>query len=343
MRRYDVALVGFGNVGRALARQFDERRAELAAQGDLELALTAIVDRGAMVHDPAGLPLGELVRFKEQYGGLAAWPGVQQAVRPDELRSRGVEALVLATPTALADGQPGLAIARAALDCGLDLVLADKGPLLHAMPELEETAARVRCSLGTSATTGCALPSLTPLRAWFGLARIEEIRGVLNGTSNLILTRLRQEGATYAEALAEAQREGIAEPDPTLDVEGIDTAIKLFLLARGLLDPSVAWSQVERRGITELPESLVASARSGPGRLRLVGRARRAGASVDLTVAPELVAPGDPLHSVEGAEKAVTFVTREFGELTLQGGASSRLATASALVRDLLAAARARR
>ena len=343
MRRYDFALVGFGNVGRALARHFVERRASVLERFGIELALTAIVDRDAMVFDPAGLPLADLARWKESYGALVAWPGMQPAARPDELRSRGIEGLVLALPTNLIDGQPGLGLARAALDCGLDLVLADKGPALHALPELEEAAARVGASVGTSATTGSALPTLTVLRTWFGAARIDSIRAVLNGTSNLILNRLRQPGVSYADALAEAQREGIAEPDPRQDVEGFDTAIKLVILARGLLDPALTFASVERRGITDLPELLLESARRGPERLRLVGRAFRDGDRARVVVAPELVSPDDPFHPLEGAEKAVTFRSADLGDLTLSGGASSRTGTASALLRDLLAAARARR
>lgn len=343
MRRYDFALIGFGNVGRALALHALERRAQLRDAFAIDLALTAIVDRAASVADPLELPVAELVRFKEQYGALAAWPGAEGAVRPDELRGRGIEGVVIALPTDLERGEPGLSLARAALDCGLDVVLADKGPALHALPELEESAARASATLGTSATTGCALPRLSAVRDWFAGAAIDSIRGVLNGTSNRILTQLREPGADYAAALAQAQRDGIAEPDPRFDVEGWDTAVKLVILARGLLDPAVTLAQVERTGIAELPPALLAAARAGPERVRLVGHARREAGGVRLTVAPELVAPDDPLHAADGAEKAITFTSGDLGPLTVLGGASHRRGTASALLRDLLAAARARR
>ncbi len=343
MRRYDFALIGFGNVGRALAHHVGERRAALANDFGIDLALTAILDRGAMVAAPDRLPVAELARFKSQYGSLAAWPGVESALRPDELRARGIEGVVIALPTNLVDGEPGLSIARAALDCGLDVVLADKGPALHALPELEESATRANATLGTSATTGCALPRLSALRDWFAGAAIDSIRGVLNGTSNRILTQLREPGSDYAAALAQAQRDGIAEPDPTFDVEGFDTAVKLVILARGLLDPQATLERVERTGITHVPAALLAASRTGPQRLRLVGRATRTARGVELRVAPELVEPGDPLHAADGAEKAVTFHSGDLGPLTVLGGASHRLGTASALLRDLLAAARARR
>jgi len=343
LRRYDFAIVGFGNVGRELARHFAERRELVRERFDVDLVLTAVVDRSGAVFAAEGVPIDGLARRKEQRGSLADSPQAHPAPRPDELRARGVEGLVVALPTNLDGGEPGLSLARAALDSGLDLVLADKGPALFALPELLEKAARGGLFLGTSATTGCALPSLSVLRSWFGAARIDEISGVLNGTSNLIVTRLREPGSTYESALAEAQRLGIAEPDPTLDVEGFDTAIKLVILARGLIDPEASLRSVARRGIVGLPAELLAAARTGPERLRLVGRARRVGTSALLSVIPELVAPTDPLHDVEGTSKAVTFRGEDLGEMTLVGGASSRSGTASALLRDLVAAARARR
>ncbi len=349
MRRYDFAIVGFGNVGRALARHYEARRALIRDRFEIELRLTALVDRAGSLFDPEGLPIDDLARFKESYGSLGAWPGIRPALRPDELRGSGVEGIVIALPTNLECGEPGLSLTRAALDCGLDVVLADKGPPLFALPDLEEQAARAGVFLGTSGTTGSALPSLSVLRGWFGASSVTEISGILNGTSNLILTRLREPGATYESALAEAQRAGIAEPDPRLDVEGFDTAIKLVILTRGLMSQGATLASVERRGITGLAPELLEEGRRGSGRLRLVGRARRESTTrgtvttTHITVAPELVAPDDPLHDVDGTNKAIHFCGDDLGEFTLIGGASSRVGTASALLRDLIAAARGRR
>lgn len=343
MRRYDVALAGLGNVGRAFARLLAARAAQLRASHGIELVLAAASDRSAQVVDPAGVPVEELCRFKESGRALAEWPRAAPREPADALRSRGIEGLVDALPTRLEEGGDGLHLARAALDCGLDLVLADKGPLLHALPELEERAAAQRLFLGTSATTGCALPSLAVLRAWFATSPVTSIRGVLNGTTNRILTALRRDGASYAGELARAQADGIAEPDPAFDVEGFDSAVKLVILARGLLDPAVRLAGVERRGITALPGELLAAARRGPERLRLVARAVRSRNATRLSVLPELVEPGDPLHACDGAEKAVAFTSDDLGTLTVLGGASSRTGTAAALLRDLVAAARARR
>jgi homoserine dehydrogenase len=344
MRRLRFAIFGFGNVGRALARQVAGRRADVRTRFDVELELAAVVDRGgAVVANEDATPLDgeELARFKESGRPLSQWRDATKAPSIAELRGRAIAAIAITLPTNLDGGEPGLSLARAALEAKLHVALADKGPPLFALPELEQLAARRGRVLGTSATTGSALPSLAVLRGWLAASRVDEIRGVLNGTSNLILTRLREPGASYDAALAEAQRTGAAEPDPRLDVEGFDTAIKLVILARGLIDPHAELDRVVRRGITGLAAELLERARRGPERLRLVGRAVRESDGVRITVAPELVAPGDVLFDVEGTRKAVTFRSEDLGEMSLVGGASSLAGTASALQRDLIAAARA--
>jgi homoserine dehydrogenase len=152
----------------------------------------------------------------------------------------------------------------------------------------------------------------------------------------MILTLMRERGASFEEALAEAQRAGIAEPDPSYDVEGWDTAVKMTILARSLLDPSVSLRSVDRRGIDRVDPDLARMAREVGGRLRLVGRARRTAAGVAVTVAPEVVSPSDPFYLVEGPQKAARFVTDDLGEQVIMGGASGRRDVAAALLKDML-------
>jgi homoserine dehydrogenase len=167
---------------------------------------------------------------------------------------------------------------------------------------------------------------------------VREVSGVLNGTTNLMLTRMR-EGLSFADALAEAQRLGIAEPDPRYDVEGWDTAVKILIIARALLDPDATLGRVDRRGIDTVTPELHAEAEKSGGRVRLVGRARRTDAGVVLTVAPEVVGPDDPFYLLEGKKKAARFVSDDFGELTVIGGASGRRDVAAAMLKDMIHAA----
>ena len=139
---------------------------------------------------------------------------------PAELLAGGIECLVECLPTSFATGEPGLTWARAALEAGADVVFADKGPLVTALPELQAEADRRGRQLGMSGTTAGALPTLTVARRELAGAELREIAGILNGTSNLILTRMREGRVGFAEALAEAQREGIASPTPATTPRG---------------------------------------------------------------------------------------------------------------------------
>src|ERR1051325_5607002 len=165
------------------------------------------------------------------------------APSPQE-RARGVQCVVDCLAPYLATGEPGLTWALAALRTGADVVFADKGPLAIALPEVEAEAERCGRAIGTSGTTAGALPTLTVARRELAGATLVEISGILNGTTNLILTRMR-DGVAFDEALAEAQRAGVAEPDPRYDIEGWDTAVKFTILARGLLDPSFTLGRVD--------------------------------------------------------------------------------------------------
>lgn len=305
MRSFTYAIVGYGNVGRALAEHVDERRERIACEYGLEMELVATV-RSADTLTPEGLA----------------------KLAPD--------CVAICLPTNRETGEPGLTWARGALASGAGVVLADKGPALLALPELEEEAARRGAFVGASATCGSSLPTLSFARRELAGAEIREISAILNGTSNMILTLMRERGVTFAEALAEAQRLGIAEPDPAYDVEGWDTAVKLTILARALLDRSVSLAGVDRRGIDTLDPALVEHERATGGRLRLVGRARRDGTLTRLTVAPEVVAPDDPFYLVEGAYKAAKFATDDLGDLVVMGGASGRRDVAASMLKDML-------
>jgi homoserine dehydrogenase len=343
MRRYDFGIYGFGRVGRALARHFAQRRARIRESFDVELNLTWVVDSHAALFAPEGVEVEELAKVKEGGGSLADVPGCRPIAPPDTIRETGVEGVVLTLPTDLVHGEPGLSIARKSIDCELDVVLADKGPALFALPELEERAARCRVSLGTSGTTGCSLPSLDVLRRWFAAARVDEIAGILNGTSNYVLTRMRASTAgreqALTEALAEANAHGLTEADPVLDIEGHDAAVKLVILTRGLIDPRATLEQVDRRGLHELPEEMLRAQAQGSGRVRLIARAARGVERATMSVTPTLLPPDDPLFFVDGAQKAIRITSDDLGALTLVGGGTGPTATASALLRDLVTAA----
>ena len=338
--RVKLAIVGFGNVGRAFAEQLRQRRDWLAETCGLELSLIGVADRSGALVDHRGLEVAELVRIKSSAGTLAAVKG-KIALPPAEavecFAQAGAQVLIETLPSSLhSQGEPAITFATQALTRGLHLVTANKAVLLFAGPQLERLAAKQEVCFAYSGATCAALPTLSFARRELVGAEIEEIRGLLNGTTNYILTRMNETGLSFETALAEAQAAGIAEPDPRYDVEGWDSAAKLLILANALMKAEAGFDQVSRCGIDAISPELVTEAHATHGAIKLIARARRVDHRVELSVAPQVVLPADSLFAVRGSNKAVEFRTDLYGTLLVAGGASSRMAVAATLLKDVI-------
>jgi homoserine dehydrogenase len=341
MHTQRVILCGFGKVGRAFARLVDERRDLLQARYGLGLQLVAVVDIGGAALAPRSLrmiPPAELIAHVNAGGAVEGFGafGMPGATGQAVIDSLEADLVVEATPTNLRTGEPGLRHMRAALRRGMHVIAANKGPLVLCYAELQELAQEHQAQIYMSAATAAALPTLDVGQTCLAGAQILAIEGILNGTTNFILTKMQEESYSYLDALQEAQSRGIAETDPTLDVEGFDTANKLILLSNTLLGTRFGPDDVDRRGITQITPQMVIDARRAGKSLKLVGQARISQGSVHLSVAPEELPLGHPLASVHGAEKAVTYETDTMGRVTVMGGQSSPTGAAAALLKDII-------
>lgn len=268
--------------------------------------------------------------------------GVVRSTGPtvaDRLAEGGWDVVADATPTDLATGGPALAAARAALGAGVHFATAAKGPLVCGFESLVELARRTGAGFRFSAATGAALPTVDTVEFALAGARVLGIDGVLNGTSNYVLDRMAG-GIALDDALAEARQRGVADGDGRQDVSGADTAAKLVAIANavwgGREARALALADVRVTGIDGLdPEDVRAAARDGEA-VRLVGRARIDGGTIDATVAPVRTGSDDVLTGVRGTEKAITFETDTMGRITLTGGGSDPRAAGAALLRDVL-------
>ena len=337
-RRVRIVVCGFGRVGRSFARLLEAKRALAERAYGLTLDLVGVGELAGSLHQPRGLPPGETAASFEARGGFTGHPDARPGWQGlDLVREAEADVLVETTPTDIRTGEPALGHVRTALARGIHVASANKGPFIRHYRELRDLAARNGLALKLSAAAAAALPTLDVAQTCLAGAEILAIEGVLNGTSNFILTRMRTGGAGYAEALAEAQRLGIAEPDPTLDVEGHDTANKLALIANVIMDADLGPGEVERTGITGLDADTVRAAAAEGKIFRLVGRAaREADGPVRARVAPEALPADHPLAAVDGAEKAVTYTTDTMHRVTVMGGKSDPRGAAAALLKDIL-------
>ncbi|HRJ44037.1 MAG TPA: homoserine dehydrogenase, partial [Caldilineaceae bacterium] len=221
--------------------------------------------------------------------------------------------LLEASPVNLSDGEPGLGYVRAALGAGISCVLANKGPLVLAFHKLHRLAARKGAGLAFSATVCGALPVVNIGQRDLIAADISLLRGIFNSTSNFILDEMAG-GCSYADALAEAQRRGIAEADPSLDVEGWDTANKLTILANSFLGVDVSLADVAVQGITAISTEHLALHRAQGNILKLVAEARQTETGYQLSVAPLPLPATDFLAGCSGWEMGVEIHSDLYGK-----------------------------
>jgi homoserine dehydrogenase len=225
------------------------------------------------------------------------------------------------------DGEPGLTHIRTALGKGMHVITAAKGPLAFRFSELKALADQKGVSLKFSAATAAALPTVDV--GEFCLAGAEI-------TTNYILTRMHREGIDYEKALAAAQALGIAEPDPSLDVEGWDTASKLVIIANHLLGASLTLNDVEVSGVTGVSRQMIEEAKAQGKFIKLIGRAAREEGRVVARVAPQALGPEHPMANIHGAQKGLTFLTDSMDRVTVTGGKSDPKGTAAAMLKDLI-------
>jgi homoserine dehydrogenase len=220
----------------------------------------------------------------------------------------------------------------AALNSGKNVVTSNKGPLALKFHELSEAATRNKVQLRYEASVGGAMPVINLSRELLRGERIFSLRGILNGTCNFILNRMKDEGLPFDQALREAQELGIAERDPSYDIDGVDTACKLAILANAIFGMEVTYHDVLRTGIRNITEDAISLAGERKKVIRLIGEI----SDRKLEVAPRMVPAGHPL-AIGGTLNIVQLITDLAGEITVVGRGAGRKETASALLSDLLA------
>jgi homoserine dehydrogenase len=318
-----------------LLRLLISKETELRRRYDVRWRLTGIATRRTgWLADPDGLnPLAILNHH---------WPPHQSSAAPHHVREwieRARADVVFEASSLNADtGEPAIEHLAAALEQGAHAITANKGPVVHAFKDLTALASEKgkRFLYESTVMDGVPIFSLFPL----GLpaTEIRGFSGVLNSTTNVVLTEI-EKGRTFDEAIRRAQSMGIAETDPTADLDGWDSAVKVVAMTIVLLDVPIRLDQVRRTGIRELTEEKIRSVRTSGMRYKLVCRAERRGASVECTVQPELLLAGDPLANLEGSSSAVRFDMDVFS-LSLVEHNPVVDATAYGLLADFLRAVR---
>ncbi|MEM2848717.1 MAG: homoserine dehydrogenase [Candidatus Bathyarchaeia archaeon] len=330
-----IFMIGFGVVGRALAEKIVGERDKLASKFGFKPRIVAIADSSGALADERGVDVKEALEAKRRYGYLAKATLNNTVKTPLEelLENFDYDVLVETTPTNIVDGEPGLTYVRRALSMGKSVVTTNKGPLALALPALTEMADRSGAILRFSGTVGGGTPILDFGRMCQSGDDVVKVEGILNGTTNYVLTRMHSDGLDFNEALIEAQRAGYAEKDPFMDVEGFDTACKLVIIANYVMNLRVTLKDVEIRGIRGVTYGQLKELAKSGKTVKLLGTIDIEQGS--LTVQPREVDLTDPL-CVWGTLNAVTFHMEKLGPETIVGKGAGGAETAVAIVRDLI-------
>lgn len=320
-RRLRVALLGAGAVGSQVASLLRRHADELADRAGARLELVGIAVRDVDAKRDADLP--------------------------KELFTTDAESLIVGSDIVI-ELMGGIEPARAyllhAINSGADIVTANKALLATHGPEIFDAADQVGAEVYYEAAAAGAIPIIRPLRDSLAGDRVQRIMGIVNGTTNYILDRMDTEGAEFADVLADAQRLGYAEADPTADVEGYDAAQKAAILASLAFHTTVPLEAVHREGITAIDKSMMDAARHAGYVIKLLAVCERlsegAGESISVRVYPALIDRAHPLASVHGANNAVFVQAEAAGNLMFYGAGAGGVQTASAVLGDVVSAAR---
>lgn len=340
-RELKIALLGFGNVGRRFAAHLGSAYVPALRREGLALRLTGVFTRrhGAAL-DPGGLDPSQCLSAREGRTGLTALhvgPPVRSS--RDFVDRASADVLVELSPLDPHTGQPALGHVRRALERGLHVVTANKGPVAFGYRRLSAVADRTGRRFLFEGAVMDGIPVFNLVARCLPGARVLSFAGTLNGTTSLVLSAL-EEGGTLAAGVAEARRLGMAEADPRHDLDGWDAAVKGCALANVLLGADLRPRDVRRTGLRGVTPARVAAARVAGRRIRLVTRGAVRGRTVSVRVRPEELPLSDPLAR-PGTDAVLQLRTDLAGELSIHEGGGTVDQTAYAVLSDLLAIHRA--
>ena len=332
-----LAFIGFGNVARAFARILKKHQPELFTRYGLDTTTTAIATANhGCITSTAGIELLDAAACVERGGNLEKLPGSTPVADPiATINSCNADILFETTALNVVDGEPATSYIRNALSRGVNVITANKGPIAFAYSELRALASQSGVGFRFEGTVMDGTPVFNLFDQCLPGVQLLGFSGVLNSTTNLILTRMHS-GISFAESLEEARRLGIAEANADYDIDGWDAAMKAVALANVLMGIDARPADVERTGIRNVTIAQINEAAGSGHVVRLIARGKRSTIGVRLTVAPEMVPLNSALGSVSGTSNVLVFETDLMGEIAIVETDPGVTQTAYALLSDML-------
>jgi len=325
-----IILCGFGVVGQSLVKLFESRSDDLYSKYGLKPRVVGVFDSKGSAVDSAGLNLNKLVETKKKFGTIKNYASMQNSMSGSEVL-KNVEADVLIETTAsnYKDAEPGMTHIITAMKKGMHVISVNKGPLALAFPSLMELAIYNQVMFKFSGTVGGGTPILDYAKNSLSGERITSFAGILNGTTNYILSNMST-GLSFESALKDAQSKGYVEADESLDLDGLDAAAKLVILANWIMGMKVTLPDIDCTGIRKVSTEDIKKAEKNNCSIKLIASCNK-----KLVVSPKEVSNDDPL-CVNGTLNAIAFTSEHSGTQTIIGRGAGGTETASSILRDLL-------
>ena len=341
MKHYKLSFIGFGNVARALARLFTRKADLLESQYDITFSTTGIAtgSHGFAVN-PDGLNLEKALELVESGKSLSALSTTPVDNSIDVIKKSSADFMFENSPVNHSTGQPAIDHVRTALELGMSVSTANKGTVVHGYRELTALAESRGKKFMFESTVLGGSPLFSVFRETMPGAELESFQGILNSTTNIILSRMER-GESYENAVKYCQDIGVAETDPSADVDGWDAAIKVAALVTVLMDTPFTPQQVERKGIREITPEMLEQAKANGKRWKLVCKAERDGDAIKASVQPEQVPMSSPLYGMEDSTTGVAFRTDVLGDYSIveserEGMVAGPIPTAYGLFADFV-------
>ena len=339
---YKIGLIGCGTVGQGLLEILVKKAGELRERNGFEARIVAVSDKlKGSVLAPDGLDIPKVLEILGAGKTLDAYPGGSgpaAAIDPlDMIEKSNADIIAELTYTDIKTGEPATGYIKKALRTGKHVVTSNKGPAALHYHELKKMAQANRLQFRIEGTVMSGTPVFHLAESGLAGNDIREVQGILNGTTNFILTKMEVDGMDYADALKLAQKLGYAEADPTADVEGFDAAGKIVILSNVLLGGDVQTSEVQRTGISGISRADVEAAKAAGFRYKLIARTVKRDGKIEASVSPQKLLLSDPLAGVMGAQNALTFDTDLMGKITIQGAGAGKIETGYSILSDMLA------
>lgn len=337
MNDFKVAMLGFGNVAKPLAQMIIDKDAEVRARYGRGIIVSAITtnSRGSL-YNPKGIDLNRALSDMEKNEKFTSKnPDFSEMDSMTVVKEGDYDAILEMTTLNIQTGLPAIDHIKGALSRGKNAVTANKGPIARAYKEIKKLAAEKQVCFFFESTVMDGTPVFNLVDQTLRLCKVEEIRGILNATTNFVLEKL-EEGLTYDEAIKEGRKIGIVEANPSMDIDGHDPTAKIIALANVLMGADLTPEQVDREGISKIDKAMIDDARSRGKIIKLICRAYEENGQIKASVKPTEISSEDIYTVVSGSTSVVSIKTDYMGTLTIIEHDATPLQTAYGVFGDVL-------